>query len=115
VDDDPGMRQAYGFLLKTFFPDIEIIFAVNGEEGVSKAIEIVPDLTILDGYMPIKGGLEALRDMKKLEATRDIPVIIISALIKNIEADATRLGADVMPKPFESIQLIELIRERISA
>jgi serine phosphatase RsbU (regulator of sigma subunit) len=93
--------------------DYKIISAVNGREALEKVQAELPDLILLDIMMPVMDGFEILKYLKANSATRDIPVIVISAnndlgnVVKGIQ-----LGAeDYLPKPFEPV----LLRARISS
>jgi sigma-B regulation protein RsbU (phosphoserine phosphatase) len=83
--------------------DCTIISAVNGQEALEKVSSEFPDLILLDIMMPVMDGFEVLSRLKADPATRDIPIIVISAnndlrsVVKGIQ-----LGAeDYLPKPFE--------------
>lgn len=91
----------------------KIISAVNGREALVKVPAELPDLILLDIMMPVMDGFEVLKCLKANSATRDIPVIVISAnsdlgsVVKGIQ-----LGAeDYLPKPFEPA----LLHARISS
>lgn len=101
VDDVPINIHVVSLVLKS---DYEIIVAQDG----STALELAhrsdkPDLILLDVVMPHMGGFEVCRRLKESEATRDIPVIFVTA--KNETGDEEqgfRLGAaDYITKPFE--------------
>ena len=88
--------------------DVEVITAVNGQEGVEKAESDQPDLIILDATMPVMDGLEALAVLKANPETKNIPVIMLSAdaVYATIER-ARQLGAvDFISKPFTGDTLI---------
>jgi phosphoserine phosphatase RsbU/P len=83
--------------------DCETVAAVNGQDALAKVQYHVPDLILLDIMMPVMDGFEVLSHLKANPATRDIPVIVISAqndlrsVVRGIQ-----LGAeDYLPKPFE--------------
>jgi len=91
----------------------QLITAINGQDALDKVRQEAPDLILLDIMMPIMDGFEVLSRLKASPATRDIPVIVISAnnnlqsVVKGIQ-----LGAeDYLPKPFEPI----LLHARISS
>src|SRR5574342_583571 len=93
--------------------DYRIMAAANGQEALEKVQAEPPDLILLDIMMPVMDGFEALSQLKANPATRDIPVIVISAhsdlqnMVKGIQ-----LGAeDYLPKPFEPV----LLHARISS
>jgi len=89
------------------------VAAVNGQDALAKVEAEAPDLILLDIMMPILDGFGVLERLKANPATRDIPVIIISAntdmpsIVRGI-----KLGAeDYLPKPFEPV----LLQARISS
>jgi len=58
----------------------EVSVAYNGEEGVAKAKEVIPDIILLDILMPVMDGITALRHLKEDASTADIPVIMLTNL-----------------------------------
>ena len=56
----------------------KVLNADNGREGVKKAVEVKPDLILMDVMMPDMGGFEALKELRSEEETRNIPVFIIT-------------------------------------
>lgn len=111
VDDEPFNIEYLEQELES--DQHEIMTAANGQEGLSKAISDTPDLILLDIMMPVMDGFEVLKHLRENDATRDIPVIIISAdndlrsVVKGIELSAE----DYLPKPFEPA----LLHARISS
>ena len=88
--------------------DVEVITAVNGQEGLEKAEKEKPDLILLDATMPAMNGIEALAALKANPATRDIPVVMLSADSgkDNVER-AIQLGAlKFVSKPFTGDALV---------
>ncbi len=89
------------------------ISAANGQEALEKVASESPDLVLLDIMMPVMDGFEVLSRLKDNPATRDIPVIVISAQhdLRSV-VQGIQLGAeDYLPKPFEPI----LLRARLSS
>jgi twitching motility two-component system response regulator PilH len=97
--------------------DIEVSVAINGEEGIEKAIQIKPDCILMDVVMPGKNGFQATRDLSRNPATSAIPVIIITT--KDQETDkiwGMRQGAsDYIVKPAVERDLIERINKVVGA
>ncbi|MCX6069013.1 MAG: SpoIIE family protein phosphatase [Chloroflexi bacterium] len=83
--------------------EYSLISASNGQQALDKVDNEAPDLILLDIMMPIMDGFEVLARLKANPATRDIPVIVISANNDlNSVVRGIQLGAeDYLPKPFE--------------
>jgi two-component system phosphate regulon response regulator PhoB len=84
----------------------------SGEEGLAAVRADPPDLVLLDLMLPGIGGMDVCRMMKQDTATKDIPVIIISARGEENDIVAgLELGADdYLPKPFSPKILLARIR-----
>ncbi len=89
--------------------------AINGEEGISKARELRPDLILLDIMMPGIDGWETLTRLKRDADTAEIPVIIFTARehARGHQKSAEMGAADYFRKPFEPDELIELVEKHI--
>ncbi|HEY6186635.1 MAG TPA: diguanylate cyclase [Pyrinomonadaceae bacterium] len=85
-----------------------VLAAENGREAVEGALRSLPDLIILDVMMPLMDGLEACRRIKENEATRDIPIIFLSARDEtDVKVSGLSLGAnDYISKPFKAEELL---------
>ena len=93
VDDDARFRQRVAALLAPE-PDMEIIGeAATGEEAVRKAIELRPDVILMDVRMPDKNGLDATAQLKKASPRFRIIVLTIFDL-DEYRAAAAAKGAD---------------------
>lgn len=71
----------------------EVIRAADGEAGLRRAQETIPDLILLDMLLPKVTGLEVLKGLKSDARTRDIPVIVLSGLSQANEAKLMKEGA----------------------
>ena len=81
----------------------------NGKEAVERAVEVRPDLILLDAKMPVMDGFEACKILKSKQRTADIPIIFLTANYTDPEqrVKGLELGADdYMLKPFNSKELV---------
>lgn len=111
VDDEPLNLKLYDKMLKDF--NFQIITAVNGKECLEKVNEHSPDLILLDWNMPVMDGIEALEILKKDDATKDIPVLMITGVMTSSEdlSFAMSVGAiDFLKKPFDKLELSARVR-----
>ncbi|WP_159579789.1 hybrid sensor histidine kinase/response regulator transcription factor [Marinoscillum sp. 108] len=92
-----------------------ILEAANGLEGLTMAIEAVPDIIISDLMMPEMDGLELCHQLKNNEKTSHIPVIILTAKAdQQSKLEGLEIGADdYIAKPFEAEELILKVANRI--
>lgn len=92
VDDDLTLREMYEERLKA--EGFTIVQASNGEEALSKAKDIKPNLILLDIMMPKINGFDVLKGLKADSELKDIPVIILTALIQDVDrVQGDKLGA----------------------
>ena len=88
-----------------------IVIAVDGGEGVARARDDNPDLILMDMSLPVLDGWEATRQLKADEATRDIPVIALTAhAMSGDKEKALAAGCDDYDtKPIELPRLLDKI------
>lgn len=77
VDDDAEFAKIVGLKLKN--EGYEVCFAENGEIGVKKAKEIIPNLIIMDIKMPVMNGIEAFYKLKADPETKDIKLVFLTS------------------------------------
>lgn len=75
VDDDDSVREMLEFIVKK--EGFRVETAADGEEGVSKAEKLRPDLIILDLMLPRYGGFELLRQLQAGEH-KSIPIVVVT-------------------------------------
>lgn len=85
IDDDPVARMMLRQLLSRI-ATVEIIEATNGLDGIIKAKEKKPDLCFLDVQMPVKDGLETLRELREDPELGDVSVIVLSVSTDSVKA-----------------------------
>ncbi|MFZ1027434.1 MAG: diguanylate cyclase [Limnoraphis robusta] len=106
VDDNPTNIKVLSDFLKDF--GFKVLIAKDGESCLSKLEKIIPDLILLDVMMPGVDGFETCRRLKALEATKDIPVIFMTALTDPVDKlKGFTLGAvDYITKPLQHEEAI---------
>jgi CheY-like chemotaxis protein len=113
ADDDALMRR---LCLRILEPaGCDVIMANNGREAVELATRELPQVIIMDVVMPEMTGLEALRQLKQAEATKAIPVIMMTGQTdRKIREESASSGAAVfLPKPFRPPQLLKAVQRLI--
>lgn len=114
VEDDESIRELLAMTLAASGYG-DVVTAADGNEGLSEARACHPDLILLDLMLPYIDGLTICSVLKGDEATRHIPIIMITA--RNSEADIIKgldMGAnDYITKPFSRQVLLARIRTQL--
>jgi twitching motility two-component system response regulator PilH len=112
VDDSPTEVHIYKTMLEKH--GYEVITAASGEVGVRRAKKYLPNLVLMDVVMLGMNGFQATRVLSKDDATKEIPVIIITT--KDQETDKVwgmRQGAkDYIVKPVKEKELIMRVKDQ---
>lgn len=114
VDDSDDIRTYISSLLSDRYA---IISAADGSEGLSMAVERVPDLIVSDVMMPVMDGLEMCRRVKSETATSHIPVLMLTArTLEEQRAEGYDCGADAyITKPFSGKVLISRVENLLES
>jgi signal transduction histidine kinase len=114
ADDEPDMLR---FLASQLGPHYTVIEATDGLQAVDKARECLPDAILLDMMMPEKDGLQACKELREGEATRNIPIILLTARAdEETKLAALSAGAsDFLAKPFSTTELHVRIRNLVDS
>ncbi len=113
VDDEPGSLLMFESILKK--RGYQIVTAGDGDEAIQKARKEKPDLIILDIMMPKVDGTEVAMALREEEATKNIPIFFITALIApgdKIEVAGTS-NSPVFAKPVNLNELLNKIQQQI--
>ena len=114
VDDEPKIVHLLTKRLKANGYDT---YAANDSyQCIKMAMEVKPDLIILDMKMPAGGGIKAFENLKSSVYTSTIPIIFITAYPGDeVKKQVKDLGADgFFSKPFNSVDLLNKIKELIN-
>ncbi len=111
VDDEADIREVASMALE-LDPEFEVKTCASGGEALSVAAEWRPALILLDVMMPGMDGPTTFSHLREVPATRDIPVVFITARTQAPEvARFQALGArGVIGKPFDPMALAGLVR-----
>jgi two-component system sensor histidine kinase/response regulator len=115
VDDDPtAARLVRKYLQRAGH---EVVIRSDGRSGLDRAIGDPPDLVILDVMLPDLDGLEVCRALRSVAATRDLPVIFLSARsdLGDRVAGLDQGAVDYLVKPFEPEELLARVRAALRA
>lgn len=114
VDDDPESLQLIEAMLQEEFL---VRLAANGEQALKAANEVPrPDTVLLDIMMPGLDGYEVCRQLKANPATRDIPVILLTAKVRVEDAHlGFEVGcADYITKPIVAPLILARVRTHVA-
>jgi len=105
VDDSKTVRNYHGAILKSL--GLDIVEAENGMEALEKSLDSVIDLYLVDVNMPIMDGYSFINDLRKQEANRFVPVIMVTTQAKEEDKNnAYKVGANIFEtKPIKPDQL----------
>lgn len=110
ADDDPLQRAIEKDMLAQ--RGYEVIEAVDGREVIAHVGLAPPDLILLDLHMPVMDGYAVLSQLKAEEATRFIPIVVVTGQdARESRLQSLELGADdFLSKPVESAELLARVR-----
>ena len=112
VDDEEFNRQIILDILDQVEENYSVFTANNGKMACEAALKILPDVILMDWKMPEMTGIEAVKKLKSQKETRDIPVIMITAVTSPEKLkEAFEAGVvDYVTKPVKDIELLVRVR-----
>ena len=113
VDDDMVSRHVLGQALAS--AKLEHVAVGSGAEALAQIEKIHPSIVLLDLVMPAPDGYQILRILRARPETRDLPVVVLTALDAEDEiAKAFEAGADdFVKKPFKPVELVARVRGQL--
>lgn len=107
IEDDKSTAQSYA---AEFADEYEVCISKNGEDGLNDALEILPDIILLDVMLPGKmNGFDVLRELKNTTKTMEIPVIILTNLDDQKKAALESGAADCFVKANTNIDEVSAV------
>ncbi len=109
IEDNTDMRR---YIRSHTEEQFSVTETANGEEGIVKAIEIIPDILISDVMMPKMDGFEVCKRLKSDHRTSHIPIILLTAKAGHEhKVEGLETGADeYLVKPFDAKELLVRLR-----
>ncbi len=109
VDDDVIILTRIFNILRN---DYEVITINSGMRALRYLELEIPDLILLDVRMAQQDGIETLREIRKMEECKDVPVIMLTGVeSRDIVVESAKLGVcDYLLKPFSSVELVKRVR-----
>jgi two-component system alkaline phosphatase synthesis response regulator PhoP len=114
ADDESGVRRLVRRILSQ---EYDVIEAQDGEEAVRMARSQTPDIILMDIIMPKTDGLTACLAIKKDQNTKDIPVIMVTAIGYDLNkklAENVAGASAYITKPFDSQEVLRTVGRLIS-
>ncbi len=111
IDDDPVMHRLFQNILQ--HANHEVLVASCGKEGLEIAEREKPSLIILDYVMPDMDGLDTLKELRRRETTKGIPVLVATGFL-DVSVNELFLASGAvacLPKPFAAPALLELVQK----
>ncbi len=110
VDDSITMRRVTQRLLER--NGLRVVTAKDGVDAVAALQDKTPDIIVLDIEMPRMDGYEFASHVRNLEATQDVPIIMVTSRVgEKHRARAIELGVnDYLGKPYQEHEMLAAIR-----
>lgn len=110
VDDEPDALEMFRLWLIKY--DYKVLTVASGREAIETARNSQPDLVLLDVMMPNMTGIETCRELRSLDETAHIPVVLITAYDPAVgRVEALMAGAaDYITKPVRPAALVQRLR-----
>lgn len=109
VEDSDEIRELLGLVLEA--EGYGVVTLEDGRDVVSTARELRPALITLDLALPGKDGWAIVRELQDDEETHEIPILVISAYTRELDAPLRRRVARVISKPFYITQVVSEVED----
>lgn len=114
ADDSVTIQKVVGIIFAN--EDYDLTIVASGDEAVRKAVEINPDVMLVDALMPGKNGYEVCREIRQNPQLRHVGILLMTGAFEVVDEEKSRQsGADeFIVKPFESQTLIDATNRMIA-
>jgi signal transduction histidine kinase/CheY-like chemotaxis protein len=114
VDNKAENRTILADLLKPL--GFEVMEAVDGQDGLTKAHEFHPDLILMDLVMPVLDGFEAIRRLRASRVLEDIIIIAVSASVFDVTEQTSQQSGchDFLSKPIREEPLLQMLQRHLN-
>jgi len=114
VDDSETILMMEQMILQK--ESYEVVMARDGEEGIAKAVEMKPDLILMDVVMPGMNGFEAVKRLRRREETKSVPIVMVTteAEMESMEAGYVSGCSDYVVKPIDRLELLTKVKNLLS-
>lgn len=109
VEDDTAILEALELALQD--EGFSVHTVTNGNDAVDKAVEVMPDIILLDLLLSGKDGTEIIKQLKQNNASQKIPVILLSAHPSAAQVAKTSGATDFIAKPFDVDVLVSKVMQ----
>lgn len=113
IDDDHGALD----LLELFlYKDYELIMALNGFDGLTRAEKELPDLITTDITMPVMDGIRFFNRAAKSQVVKNVPIVAVTSFAESITGKSLlNMGfRGVIPKPIERELVLNTVADALS-
>ena len=113
IEDEKNIANAQKLILGDEF---DVSVAYDGDTGMKKIKELMPDLIVLDLMLPNRGGYDICFSVRQDPKLQSIKILMVTALTQSVDKDkGVMVGADgYLTKPFEPEQLLGAVRKLLS-
>ena len=114
ADDSVTIQKVVGIIFAN--EDYNLTIVATGDDAIRKAVEITPDVMLVDALMPGKNGYEVCREIRQNPKLRHVAILLMTGAFEVVDEEKNRLsGADeFIVKPFESQILIDATNRMIA-
>ncbi len=114
VDDSETILMMEQMILQG--ESYQVVIARDGKEGIKKAVEMKPDLILMDVLMPKMNGFEAVKWLRQREETKSVPIVMVTteAEMESMEAGYVSGCSDYVVKPIDGLELLTKVKNLLS-